>query len=72
MADTAVTFTIPAAQVSRVVNDLCVAAGLPVSAANAKQAVINWVTQTCINVDNGAAQQAAISGVAQATSPGLY
>lgn len=72
MADTAVTFTIPSAQVSRVVNDLCVAVGLPVSAANAKQAVINWVTQTCINVDNNAAQQAAISGVAQATSPGLY
>ena len=72
MADTTVTFTIPSAQVPRVINDLCVAAGLPVSAANAKQAVINWVAATCQNVDNAVAQQAALAALTAATAPGLY
>jgi hypothetical protein len=55
--------TIPDAQLTRVVNGLCAAAGVTATPANAKQAVIDHVKATVLNAE----QQAAI--VALQTTP---
>lgn len=46
-----VTLTIPDAHLTRVVNALCAAAGLPPSPANAKQAVLDHIRRTVANVE---------------------
>lgn len=51
MADVVITFTIPSAQVARVQNDLCASANLPSTPANARQVVIDLVTNTCLQVE---------------------
>jgi hypothetical protein len=51
-----ITLTIPDAQLTRVVNGLCAAAGVTATPANAKQAVIDHVKATVLASE----QQAAI------------
>lgn len=47
MAAVSLTFTFPdAATTTRIATALCANAGLPVSAINAKQALVNYITQT--------------------------
>ena len=66
-------FTIPNAELNRVVAALCAAAGVPASAANAKQAVIDYVRSTVRNVEMSTAKTGAIRSVETATwaDPGI-
>ena len=51
-----ITLTIPPDKVNRVVHALCAAAGNPVeNAANAKQAIIDWIRTTVTNVETSEA-----------------
>lgn len=50
-----VTLNIPSAVLARVVDALCQSAGLPVSAENAKAALIDHIRATVANVEQSAA-----------------
>lgn len=54
-----ITLTIPDAQLTRISTALCKAAGMPVSTANAKEAIINHVKATVQNVERSEAIVAA-------------
>lgn len=62
-----ITITISTADATRVTHALCVSAGLPETAANAKQAVINYIKKTVSNVELIEAQQTALKTVVPAT-----
>jgi hypothetical protein len=63
---------IPDDQVTRIASALCQAAGLtPVSADNARLAVIQMIAQTVVNVETARAQQAAIGSIAPISPPTL-
>ena len=66
-------FTIPNAELNRVVAALCAAAGVPASPANAKQAVIDYVRTAVRNVERSTATAGAIRSVETATwvDPGI-
>lgn len=53
-----ITLTIPDVQLPRVRAALCIAAGLPDTAPNAKLAVIQLIQETVRAVEHGAARQA--------------
>lgn len=50
MGNVAVTINIDSSILPTVESCLCLAAGLPVSAANAKQAVLNFIAAQCVSV----------------------
>lgn len=66
-----VSITIPDAQLTRVVNALCDAAGLSRSSANARAAIIEHIKRTVINVERGVAEHAALAAVTPPSDPGL-
>jgi hypothetical protein len=66
-----VTITIPDAQLPRVIEALCVGASLPQSAANARQAVINWVTTTTKEYELDRDRRAAVAAVAPPADPAI-
>lgn len=51
-----ITLDIPAQQMARCVDALCAAAGLPPTPANAKAALVQYVTATVRNVERGRAE----------------
>lgn len=65
MATDLTTFSVdvPTALVSRVTAALCAAGGYPVSVENARQAVIDYITATVLNVEQSRAEQAAVDAV---------
>ena len=66
-----VTLTIPPVHVSRVVHALCVSAGLPESAANAKEALIRHIKATVHNVERGEAEAVALAAVVDPDTGGI-
>jgi len=66
-----VTLTIPTQHVDRVVHALSVSAGLPETAASAKQALINYIKATVHNVERGEAEAAALAAVPDPDTDGI-
>lgn len=58
-----VSITLPDAELARIVHGLCVSAGLPESAANAKKALVAHIKATVRNVETAEAQAAAVATV---------
>lgn len=66
-----VAIDIPTGQTTRVVAALCASAGLPATAANAKQALAQHIRGVVISYERGQAEQAAMTAVTEPTDPGV-
>lgn len=66
-----VKLTIPTQDVPRVTSALCQSAGLSVSAANAKQALVNHIKQTVRNVERSEADAAVAAAVVEPVEPAI-
>ncbi len=62
-----ISITISTDEATRVTHALCLAAGLPETAANAKQSVINYIKTTVREVEQGEARQLLIQQSAAVT-----
>lgn len=60
---TTLTITISTGDSTRAIHALCKAAGLPETAANAKQAIINYIKATVKNVELSEAQVTAMNAI---------
>lgn len=58
-----VTLTFDAAEAQRIVKALCLAAGMPINAANAKKALTDYIQATVTNVERSQAESAAVGAV---------
>jgi hypothetical protein len=65
------TITIPDDQLLRVETALCTVNGVAVSAANAKQIVVNYIRQTVIGYETDQNTRAAVAALTPPADPGL-